>query len=38
MAAALGVIAGDSSLGLKVLENICGQDVQKAKKLSEKVR
>ncbi len=33
MAAALGVIAGDSSLGLKVLENICGQDVQKAKKV-----
>lgn len=33
MAAALGVIAGDSSLGLKVLENISDQDVQKAKKV-----
>ena len=35
IAAALGVIAGDSSLGLKVLENIYGQDLQKAKKIIE---
>ena len=33
MAALLGVIAGDASLGLKVLNNITNEDVKKAKKL-----
>lgn len=33
IAAALGVIAGDPKLGLKVLENIDNEDVLKAKKL-----
>lgn len=33
MAALLGVIAGDSSLGLKVLSNVTNEDVKEAKKL-----